>query len=86
MSLVSFCLIVPRIMPSSVEFSVVISVAFYGWPVSLRVALSASSSLELYNNDPHSVSAADDINFRVMVDMTTIAPFGQLISAFAPPM
>ena len=40
----TFCLVVPFMIPYAVEFSVMISVASCGWPISFRVVLSASNS------------------------------------------
>ena len=73
-------------IPYAVEFSMMISVVCYGWPISFRVIQNASSSLELYNNTPHSTSTTDDITLVMMVDMTIIDPFGQILSLFAPTM
>ena len=86
MDLVRFCLMVSLMMPSDVDLSVMISVACCVWPISPRVVLSASISLESYNNAPHSASADDDIMLHMMVDMTIIDPFGWLLSSFVPPM
>ena len=47
MALVSFCLMVPLVILYDVEFSVVISVASCGFPISFRVVLSDSSYLAL---------------------------------------
>ena len=82
----TFCLMVPFMMTSAVKLSVIISVFFCGWPISLRVVLSASIYLALQKNAPHSASSADDIKLRMMVSMTIIAPFGRLLSLMAPPM
>ena len=40
-----FCLMFPFIVPYYVEMYVIISVAGCGWPISIRVVLSASNSL-----------------------------------------
>ena len=86
MDLVTFCLMVLLMIPSAVELSLIISVACCGWTISVRVVLSASIYLELQNNASHSASAADDIILLMMVNMTIISPFGQLLSLFAPSM
>ena len=83
---VRFCLMVPLMMPSAVELSVMISVAYCGCPISFRVVLSALSSLEFQNNSPHSASAANEFALRTMVNMTIIAPFSWLLSSFVLPI
>ena len=77
---------VPIMITSAVELSVIIMVACCGWSISFRVVLSASSSLTLYYNASHSASAENGMTLQMMVDMTTIDQFGRLISSFAPPM
>ena len=77
---------VPLMMQSSVELYVIISVACFGFPISLRFVLIVSIYLTLYNNTPHSASAADDITLCMMVKMTIIDPFGRLLSSFVPLM
>ena len=86
MAFVHFCLMVPPMMPSAVEISVMIPVACCGCPISLMFVLIASSSLAFYNNSPHSASAANIIMLRIMVEMTIMALFGWLLSSFVPLM
>ena len=86
MALVSFCFIVPLIITSAVELSVTISVDYCGCHISIRIVLSASSYLALYNNSLHSASAADNIMLLMIVDMAIISPFGWLILSVASPM
>ena len=82
-----FCLyffIVPLMMLSAVELSVMVSVACCMCPISLSVFLIALSYLALYNNAPHYASAADEITLRMLVEMTIIALFGRLLSSLVP--
>ena len=69
-------------IPSAVEFSMMVSVACCGFPIYVRVVLCASSYFSFYNNAPHYASSTDDITLQMMVDMTIIDPFFQLLFFF----
>ena len=86
MNFVRFCLMVPIVMPYTMELSVMIAVACCGCPISLRIFRIASSSLALYYNAPHSTPAANDITLRMMFNMTIIALSGRLLSLHVPPI
>ena len=54
--------------PSDVLLSVCAGVSVCGWPISFSVLRIGTSVLAFKNNAPSSVSAANDITLRIIVD------------------
>ena len=62
-------------MPSTVELSIWIGVAGWGWFIPSKFVMIGSASCVLWKMVPTSASAANAMNFLRMIDSVKMAPF-----------